>query len=1093
MERALALERLAAALAHAPRLPKAPELAAIMAKAEVALFFGQSAVPDELVAAGWYLIGVAQAPDGIDRYPIRRRYEAWRIAAHIFDLAIGDPRRTTTEKLRFAFAAQVGYFRGGLQPNALAIHRRSQGWIGGACAEEDGLAALGIGVAFLGMARRRLYDDLSRLEAQIKEREKVIPAEESAYSPYFGLSRLLAATRRLMRFLLKGQRDALTEASKLLRDSASARNPVHSLELRWVSSSILSLIDELSQNSIWNVLPQDVPDATRRAFTHGSPPILALWPPQKEIIAPETGRSLLDRESRRVVLGVPTSGGKTLISQLLAVDHVTRGNGGACFVVPTRSLARELASTLEQRFALFRKQVGFESDELDLVATDLDIMVVTPERLGGMIRSDVTALLDRFSLFIFDEAHAIAEASRGFLLETCIATINLLTQDSTHKLVVMSAAIGNRGHIATWLSPQEPAVVGGSVWRGPRRVHAVYSTDIGWDQCVRAPRKGRKWVFVDKYPLFGTVRLRMSATGEVQSLKTTQPIGERIVKVDANGNFDKNDNGSRNWDSSGTPFYKTLADLAQMLGEAGPVLIVVSTRKEARRFAQVLAEGRAALPELAEIAELVRQRLGEEHPLAKIVGTGVVYHHSGLPSDVLWEVENAIKGGLVRFVVATSGLIDGVNLPVRTVIVAEAPNQDWAVPLSPAQIINAFGRAGRACLESEGWAVLARQAAPDPKEFDRITPDDAQLAIRSSLLEDDALRALAEFESEQRSNADALFECAGSRVADFISFVWSVLALGDNHDVARRSVDEWIGATLAWSQLGADMKARWKALALDVEKRFNSTSLEQRQRWGRASSTLGTAKQLDEMADTVVRQMRANDGVFPDNPDTFIDLLNTTGILTGILRLPEAPHIEFFDRPGRGKTQLGIDLVQLLKDWIHGVRVGGLADVHLSRVIDHEFRHEQMGDFVSGAVAHHLSWVVALVIERVNAILANEAAQVDSLWSDELEVLNPEYAHFIRHGVSKSDALELLRLGIKSRTFAQNVAVALARQLPSEERLSDQLNKLGTRAWRELFSPSRTEYADLLRVVRDPEMRIFSILIEGSEVLVTSDLHGNPS
>lgn len=1094
MERALALERLATALANAPRVPTPSDLAAILARAEIALFLQRSDVPSELVATGWYLIGVAQAPDGLERYSFERRTEAWRVAAHIFDLALEDTAHQNHQSLRLAFAAQLGYFRGGLQPNALAIYQRARKWLGNSTAEDDGNSALAVGVAFLGMARGELYERIEYLEGQIEEAERVIPPDEQEYSPFLGLNHLLTGIRKLMRFLLKGDKLALKEAREVLHVSSLARNPVHSLDLRWVAASLFELCEDLSNNSMWTVLPTDVQDATKRAFTYGSPPVLALWPPQKEILAPRDGLSPLSSEAKRVVLGVPTSGGKTLVSQLLAMDHVNRRSGGVCFVVPTRSLARELASSLDQRFAVFRKQTNLELDLTDLAQLTSDITIVTPERLAQMLRHDASRLMERFTLFVFDEAHSLADDSRGFALEACIAIINSLTKDTAHRIVMMSAAIGNRAHIATWLSPDGTAVTSGSPWRGPRRVHAIYSTDIAWDEVQRTPRNGKKWVYTDTYPMFGTIRLRMSANGEVQHLRTTSPVGKRVVKVDRSGNQEKNaKTGKRKWDTTSTPFHTVVAELAQMLGEVGPVLIVANTRKEARRLAQGLARGKHQLPELAELSELVRERLGDDHPLASIIGTGVAYHHGGLPSEILSEVERAIKRGLVRLISATSGLIDGVNLPVRTVIVAEAPAQDWATPLSAAQIINAFGRAGRACMESEGWAVLARQAPPQADDFSRINPADEQLALRSTLLGEEALNALADFEEKSRHSADALFDFSESRVSDFISFIWAALALGETNELARRRAGEWAQSTLAWTQLDTDTQTRWRALAEHVEVRFALASPEQRQRWSRSACSLGTAKRLDDMAESLGEGIRSNAISFPDGPEQFIDQLNGTGILHKLLSLPEIRTTAFWDRPaGSNKRQVQVDLVQLLKDWIRGTRVGELADTHLHRVPDHEYRHEQMGDFISTVVEHHLSWTVASILERANAIISS-APRTSDHWLAEVEVFDIAYARYLRHGVSKSDALELLRLGVKSRTFAQRVACGLAEGNDHFGTLEERLARLGPQAWRVLFEPSRAEYAELLVVVRDPQMTLFANLVEGLETEIPITVEGERS
>ena len=75
----------------------------------------------------------------------------------------------------------------------------------------------------------------------------------------------------------------------------------------------------------------------------------------------------------------------------------------------------------------------------------------------------------------------------------------------------------------------------------------------------------------------------------------------------------------------------------------------------------------------------------------------MAYHHAGLPVEVQEAVEDAIRSETIRAVVATSTLTDGVNLPVRTVVIAttEYDGQDPGQRMSAAQLLNAVGRAGR--------------------------------------------------------------------------------------------------------------------------------------------------------------------------------------------------------------------------------------------------------------------------------------------------------------------------------------------------------------------------------------------------------------
>ena len=54
-------------------------------------------------------------------------------------------------------------------------------------------------------------------------------------------------------------------------------------DARWVAAHLLQIADEMTTSSIWRVLPSGTPSAVAQAFTVGSPPVLTLWPPQREL------------------------------------------------------------------------------------------------------------------------------------------------------------------------------------------------------------------------------------------------------------------------------------------------------------------------------------------------------------------------------------------------------------------------------------------------------------------------------------------------------------------------------------------------------------------------------------------------------------------------------------------------------------------------------------------------------------------------------------------------------------------------------------------------------------------------------------------
>src|SRR3989338_6503640 len=63
--------------------------------------------------------------------------------------------------------------------------------------------------------------------------------------------------------------------------------------------------------------------------------VATLYPPQEEAIK----AGALD--GKNIVLSIPTASGKTLVSELVALNHILSKKGKVVYVVPLRALASE--------------------------------------------------------------------------------------------------------------------------------------------------------------------------------------------------------------------------------------------------------------------------------------------------------------------------------------------------------------------------------------------------------------------------------------------------------------------------------------------------------------------------------------------------------------------------------------------------------------------------------------------------------------------------------------------------------------------------------------------------------------------------------
>ncbi len=419
-------------------------------------------------------------------------------------------------------------------------------------------------------------------------------------------------------------------------------------------------------------------------------------------------------------MSLPTSAGKTLVAQILALTHLATATNSVCYIAPMRSLGREVRDALRPRLHVIQRELPPDLPDFlvetleELPAPSIDVM--TPERLGHLLRHDTDGVLSRYGMFIFDEAHLVADPHRGFGLEWVLALLNWKTRTSDHRLILLSAALGNRAQVMSWIDPDQTGHLFASEWRGPRRLHAVFYTDADWASPESEVVASAEWPERVRFPLRGRVQLRPAEAVQPREVAFTSPIGSLAFRVNRHGVRE-----SQRHDSS-TSQYIMNARIVEAVGHAGPVLVVMSTRLIARQMARAVSALVPASGATRELTAFVRARLGDEHPLVPLLPHRVAYHHAGLPTDILEALEEALRNEQLLYLTATTTLTEGVNLPVRTVVLAETryEGQDPSSRILGARLINAMGRAGRATKESEGWVVVCKPGHPTRSDFDQM-------------------------------------------------------------------------------------------------------------------------------------------------------------------------------------------------------------------------------------------------------------------------------------------------------------------------------------------------------------------------------------
>ena len=401
--------------------------------------------------------------------------------------------------------------------------------------------------------------------------------------------------------------------------------------------------------------------------------IHALWPSQVRTI--EAG--LLSQPPRPFVMKLPTSGGKTALSAMVAANVLDNTPGSRVVVLaPTRALVEQLCKdfckllegTDVQVLALHGELEL--SDELPTVASDL-VTIMTPERFDLDWRRSATItelepISDRISAVIVDEAHYLADSQRGIRLELALSRV--LRADIL--IVLASSQLGGLAALANWID----GYYAETDWQPAHHIRQVYYRS---QEIIQAGSKLRMiGKLIDEV---NTTESRLTIVPKSQLTDSTRAT--KLVR----------DQG---------------AALAIQFSKDGPVVLFSAIKKNIQKLANNLYERVKDNPPCNMDALI---RYADRLPTSAILDrqlllAGIGVHHRDVSQHVRKIVEQAARQGDLRYLVCTSTLLEGVDFSTRTVLMIY-PRRGRTLP-SIETLRNLEGRAGRGGVHTSGRLVI---------------------------------------------------------------------------------------------------------------------------------------------------------------------------------------------------------------------------------------------------------------------------------------------------------------------------------------------------------------------------------------------------
>ncbi|XP_021350705.1 helicase POLQ-like isoform X1 [Mizuhopecten yessoensis] len=407
-------------------------------------------------------------------------------------------------------------------------------------------------------------------------------------------------------------------------------------------------------------------------------------------------------EGKNLIYSLPTSGGKTLVAEILIMRELLCKKRDAILILPFVSIVQEKVRGLSpfgiDLDFLVEEYAGSKGKFPPLKSRKRQsLYIATIEKAHSLVNSLIeNNRLDSLGLVVVDELHMIGEGgSRGATLESTLLKV-IYTQKTT-QIVGMSATLSNTADLQTFLG----AEVYSNSFRPVELTEYAKLQDNIYQVNPKAKCPEDQLVH-DRVVMFK------------YSPDMTRVDGDHLLGLVLEVIPDKSC-------LLFCPTKKNCENVAMMLCK----LLV----KHHHELSLVKKTERKAL-----LKELYNDGAGKICPVLQYtLHFGVAYHHSGLTTDERRLIEDAYADGTLCLLTCTSTLAAGVNLPAKRVILRSPYVGSQFI--SRSQYKQMVGRAGRAGIDSTGESILITKSSDTEKVGELLT---APMEVcHSSLMHDD--------------------------------------------------------------------------------------------------------------------------------------------------------------------------------------------------------------------------------------------------------------------------------------------------------------------------------------------------------------------
>jgi superfamily II DNA/RNA helicase len=375
--------------------------------------------------------------------------------------------------------------------------------------------------------------------------------------------------------------------------------------------------------------------------------------------------------SDAISISAPTSAGKSyILCNVIANRLLGDSPLEIAYIVPTRALISQVESDIRELLVKYGlKNVNICTIPQEGVDNSIsNVYVFTQERLHWFLVENGGWKCDTL---VIDEAHKIDDGYRGMLLQQKLEEI---VESSPNVQVFFSSPFTSN-----------PEILLENVSGRSRKV-SINTKFVAVNQNLiyanQVPRKSKAWEL--------SLCLNDGVIELGQIHLPDRPAGSELKKA---------------------------AFIAHAFAAGSYGNIIYSNGSaEAERVALLLysiVPEEDPSEEIVNLINLTKKTIHNEYRLAKVLSRSVAFHYGNMPLLIREEIERLFKLGKIKYLVCTSTLLEGVNMPAKAIYIRK-PTRGKGIPLSSSDFWNLAGRAGRwgkefsgniICIEPSRWDI----------------------------------------------------------------------------------------------------------------------------------------------------------------------------------------------------------------------------------------------------------------------------------------------------------------------------------------------------------------------------------------------------